>query len=742
MKIKTKLIIVLLLVFVSFSMVLHLYLLPRYQSEERSEMMLNEKLYLELLASNMVTPLLTSDFEQLYILLDKVKKSKKNWMQLEVYDSEKRRLYPLDSKDADQINNSVLKHIVVINGKKLGEIHAYPDFEAMLKSKQDLLKYIELALIAIILAFSVLIYHLLGRWVGRPLNNLSRAIDKVANGNYRINLATTSRDEIGVLSNTFKLMRDRLEERENELQDQHRILDIIRDTQTNFIKRETKQELFEKLLSEVIDVTGSKLGMICEIVGDKQGEQLLLPHAASGLSGEDDCLDELMERIVQDKDVYIINKSLTKHKGDQNLQLNNFMGIPLISGGGLVGVMVVANRKDDYADDLLIRIYPLVTMCSNIIEALKANRLREEAESDLQKNMDKMNSIVETAADGIIVFNKDLLIEDANMAICDIFGFDKLQLKNWSLNKLVQHQDLESIDLAIAEGGQKDKDRIILRNHEVTGIKQDELFPLEISISRLDLGETKYMAILRDISDRKRIDRMKMEFVSTVSHELRTPLTSIKGSLGLLAGGALGEFPGQASNMIKLAYDNCERLGRLVNDILDIEKIESGKMEFYPSETDLNMLMSEAVQGNRAYADGYGVELFLEPVPVRMIEVDKDRIRQVLDNLISNAIKFSDKGDVVTIKVMIEQQGIRIEVSDNGPGISESFRPHIFKKFSQSDSSDTRKNGGTGLGLSISKAIIEAHGGEIGYISEENCGATFYIVLDVVNQMRIAGEAR
>jgi len=129
-------------------------------------------------------------------------------------------------------------------------------------------------------------------------------------------------------------------------------------------------------------------------------------------------------------------------------------------------------------------------------------------------------------------------------------------------------------------------------------------------------------------------------------------------------------------------------------------------------------------------------------VPVRMIEVDKDRIRQVLDNLISNAIKFSDKGDVVTIKVMIEQQGIRIEVSDNGPGISESFRPHIFKKFSQSDSSDTRKNGGTGLGLSISKAIIEAHGGEIGYISEENCGATFYIVLDVVNQMRIAGEAR
>jgi len=160
-------------------------------------------------------------------------------------------------------------------------------------------------------------------------------------------------------------------------------------------------------------------------------------------------------------------------------------------------------------------------------------------------------------------------------------------------------------------------------------------------------------------------------------------------------------------------------------------------MEFYLSETDLNMLMTEAVQGNRAYADGYGVELFLVPVPERMIAVDKDRIRQVLDNLISNAIIFSDKGDVVTIKALIEQQGIRIEVRDNGPGISESFRPHIFKKFSQSDSSDTRKNSGAGPGLSI----IEAHGGEIGFISEEINGAIFYIVLDAVTRMRIARDA-
>ncbi|HQS31998.1 PAS domain S-box protein [Polaromonas sp.] len=233
-----------------------------------------------------------------------------------------------------------------------------------------------------------------------------------------------------------------------------------------------------------------------------------------------------------------------------------------------------------------------------------------------------------------------------------------------------------------------------------------------------------------DITELKRIDRMKTEFVSTVSHELRTPLTSIRGSLGLIAGGVGGEVPAAVKNLVGIAKTNCERLIRLINDILDSEKIESGKMHLDLQVFDIYQLVRQALAANDSFAAQHGVRLHLqvaeEPLKVR---VDSDRMIQVLTNLLSNAVKFSPSGGSVEIEVMRVARSIRVEVKDHGPGIPEEFRSRIFQKFSQADSSDTRKMGGTGLGLNISRSLIEQMNGAISFTSDVGLGTSFYFEL-------------
>lgn len=239
-----------------------------------------------------------------------------------------------------------------------------------------------------------------------------------------------------------------------------------------------------------------------------------------------------------------------------------------------------------------------------------------------------------------------------------------------------------------------------------------------------------YVITVEDISERKKVERMKNEFISTVSHELRTPLTSIMGSLGLIAGGVSGTLSVQTKTLVEIARKNSERLVRLINDILDIEKIESGSMHFDLLPQTLQPLLEQAVAANRAYAQQFGVSyrIATELYEVRA-RVDADRFMQVMTNLMANAAKFSPRD--ADIDLSLERRGyiLRIAVSDRGPGIPDSFRDKIFGKFSQADSSDTRQKGGTGLGLSISKAIVEAMGGKIGFEAREGGGTTFFVEL-------------
>lgn len=261
--------------------------------------------------------------------------------------------------------------------------------------------------------------------------------------------------------------------------------------------------------------------------------------------------------------------------------------------------------------------------------------------------------------------------------------------------------------------------------------KNGSLIPVEISLQYIVPPDAspRFVALVRDITERRRIDQMKNEFVSTVSHELRTPLTSIRGALGLIVSGAIGgDLPDKIKTMLDIANNNTKRLLLLINDILDLQKIESGNLDFHFSSVEVMPFVKQAIEDNAGYAEEHSVSLNLtEQIESGRIYADKERLIQVMNNLISNAAKFSPEGEQIEISVSRIAGYIRITVTDHGPGIPEVFHSELFERFTQYDSSDTRQAGGTGLGLSISKLIVEKHNGHIDFVSSLGQGTSFYI---------------
>lgn len=288
-----------------------------------------------------------------------------------------------------------------------------------------------------------------------------------------------------------------------------------------------------------------------------------------------------------------------------------------------------------------------------------------------------------------------------------------------------------------------DGDKTLVIFETVHRCKDGHVIHVEVSIQLVsEQGhEPLFVNVVRDITERKRMDLMKIEFVSTVSHELRTPLTSISGALGLIVGGALGELPEQAKFMLDIALKNSKRLALLINDLLDMEKLAAGKMQLDLQLQLLMPLVEQTLEAVRAYGDQYQVRFELvERADDVQVRVDSGRLQQVLSNFLSNAAKFSPSGAQVEVAVRLQQDVVQVEVIDHGPGIPDEFRSRIFQKFSQADSSDTRQKGGTGLGLAISKELIERMNGLIGFDSEESRGARFYFQLPVWRTQEITQQ--
>lgn len=268
-----------------------------------------------------------------------------------------------------------------------------------------------------------------------------------------------------------------------------------------------------------------------------------------------------------------------------------------------------------------------------------------------------------------------------------------------------------------------------------------ETFPGLLVAARVvteDGQPSGYAFIARDITEQRTIERMKDDFVSMVSHELRTPLTAIRGALGLVEGGVAGKVPDGIGELLHIAHSNTERLLRIVNDILDIHRLESGALDLVLEPTDVLAVVHRAVELTRPFAAEYDVSFRVAETAARaIILADFERWVQVLVNLLSNAVKYSPTGGRVDIDVVVTGRLVRVTVTDRGPGIPDEFRHRIFEKFAQAQTGNMRGSG-TGLGLSIVKSLVELHGGRVGFDSARGAGTTFY----VEQPLLAAAEAR
>lgn len=464
---------------------------------------------------------------------------------------------------------------------------------------------------------------------------------------------------------------------------------------TNGVIITDKNGLIEWINEGCTRITGYTLA---ELVGKKPGDVLQGPDTSA------DTVAKMREALAQNRafDVEIINYTKSKTPYWIRIQCN-----PLFDEDGLVqGFMAIE------AD---------ITEAKKSADALKANEARLRALFELSPIGIALNDY-ETGA-----------FLDVNDALLKPSGYRReefLKLSFWQLTpKDYEKQEQDKLQSLAINGRYGPYEKEYIR-------KDGSRYPVNLNgVLVFDHNGRKLIwSIVEDISERKRIEKLQNEFISTVSHELRTPLTAISGALGLLEGLASQSLPESLQNMLRIAHSNSQRLSFLVNDLLDIEKLLAGKMHFNLQELDLVKVTMDAISANQSYAAQFDVNLAMSSQldePVRVV-ADEWRLQQVLANLLSNAAKFSPKGGRVEVSISLSNQTAKVMVKDFGVGIPDDFKTHIFQKFSQADASDTRQKGGTGLGLAISKELIERMGGHIGFDSESGAGSTFYFELPII----------
>ena len=372
-------------------------------------------------------------------------------------------------------------------------------------------------------------------------------------------------------------------------------------------------------------------------------------------------------------------------------------------------------------------------LLADLADAVVNQLYLHKTSSDLQKAQlaqAQLGAIIEYCGDAVIGHAIDGTITSWNSGAQGLLGYEQEEAIGQTATLLVPDTLRDEWRAVVAR---------IARGESIEQFETVRLgkggHPVDVSVSLSPIRDktgslTGFSAIARDISQRKQIEKAKTEFVSTVSHELRTPLTSIKGSLGLVQSGVFGELPETFKPMVEIAYNNSDRLVRLINDLLDIEKMEAGKMDFHLAPVEIAALLRQSVRENDGYAVTHNVRFqVVEPLAEVTVTGDKDRLLQVMANLLSNAAKFSPAEGVVEVGLEHRPGAVRVSITDHGPGIPENFQRKIFQKFSQADSSDAGQKGGTGLGLSICRAIVERHGGAIDFKTERGVGTTFFFDL-------------
>jgi signal transduction histidine kinase len=402
-------------------------------------------------------------------------------------------------------------------------------------------------------------------------------------------------------------------------------------------------------------------------------------------------------------------------------RLKSFAGYPLIHEGRLLGVVAMWSR-DRLRDEVLEALRILARHAATAIAGAQLiHDVRAESEKS-QAATRQIEALVQASRSGVLLVDGRARVAFVNSAFRRLFALDDHELTGWPVaaveaaaRRVLGTQSLQGDDRELEVHLPGEPKPRVLRSYsaQVAGASGEPI---------------GWMGVYDDVTRDREVDRMKTEFISTVSHELRTPLTSIKASMALL----LGENPGldeESTGLLEVSKRNADRLVRLVNDILDVSKIEAGRLQLDPKDHEVGALCAEAVASLSGFAQNVGVAVRTEIADgLPRVRADSDRVVQVLTNLLSNALKFSPCGATVDLRAGRRGAAVFFEVRDSGPGIPLEFRDKLFTRFAQADRA-RREQEGTGLGLAISRALVLAHGGEIWVESEPGKGAAFFFTL-------------
>lgn len=522
---------------------------------------------------------------------------------------------------------------------------------------------------------------------------------------------------------------------------------ITLDTESDFNKKlhdvlELGRQLFKMPLGIISQVSDQRY-IIEHIVGTEDSP----PPGSEYPLGDTYCCHTLKANVPISFE-HVKNSAIKNHPCYKLFSLEAYIGTPIFANGEIYGTLNFSSPSPHH-EAFGTGDYNLIQLISQWVGG-EITRLRSEtalydSTALMQAMLDSANfSIITTDVDGIILnFNKgaermlgyraEELINKQSPAILHLN--DEIVQRARELSEESGTTVSPGFDVFVSKARAG-----IADEREWTYLRKDgSHFPVMLSVTSVHnvSGDIiGYLGIGSDLTERKKVEHMKNEFISTVSHELRTPLTSIRGALGLVLGKGAAELSPKLLRMLETANRNSERLTYLINDILDLEKINAGKLDFHLITIELSSIARQAVEENQGYAHSHNVNLNLdiETEGETLVNVDEHRLLQVFANLISNAVKYSPENNTVNIRLQNADQRVRVSITDNGPGIPADFRSRIFGRFAQADSSDTREKGGSGLGLTITKAIIEQLGGHIGFDSEPGQSTEFFFELPVSEQ--------
>jgi PAS domain S-box-containing protein len=407
----------------------------------------------------------------------------------------------------------------------------------------------------------------------------------------------------------------------------------------------------------------------------------------------------------------------------------------------LFTVLMIATTRRMYEttrDSLLLRfenadLISVLGREKEAVEKLNTELLREIAvrariEDGLRDSEARVRAVVENVLDGIITLDEHGRLDSLNPAAERLFGYASREIVGQPFTLLLPPAEREEYQDYIQQFVRTRKGKTVGFGLEIVGQRKDGgTFPMELGLSDMWFHrQRRVVGIVRDITERKKVERMKSQFIASVNHELRTPLTSVLGALGLLAEGVAGELSAKGKSLLAIASNNIERLVCLISDILDLDEIQAGKIRLDFRPLDLSALVERAVQANGAHAAALGVKLTLrELLPGVRVYGDPDRLMQVMNHLLANATRSAPANSAV--EVLVKRRGARIRVSivDQGPAVPEAQRDRVFQSFAQLETSAR----GSAVGLSIARAMVEKHAGRIGFDTPAAGGAHFYFDL-------------